>query len=277
MTAQDASERGRQAFELFHALSSFGWYDEPPILGGPSSVTAKAVPAEPDALLGLARLLAARASQRDYSGEAISETELMAVLWCGYGRIAPSGPDVRATVPSAGGLYPTSIVVLPLCVTGVLRRPHLFDPDGLCLRSLRASMPNPVESWFRTHHVNYGRASAVLLVGSDLDEVGTRYGNRGYRYALLEAGHVVQNMCLAAAGLNLAAVPVGGFDDDIVNEALRDDLTAATRILYALVLGRPDLPSNCAGLADVLGLGRWLLQSTPLKGAGDVHDAEVPP
>jgi len=41
-----------------------------------------------------------------------------------------------------------------------------------------------------------------------------KYRERTYRYVLLEAGHVGQNLCLAATGLGLGACTVGAFDDD---------------------------------------------------------------
>ena len=41
-----------------------------------------------------------------------------------------------------------------------------------------------------------------------------KYRERAYRYVLLEAGHVGQNLCLAATGLGLGACTVGAFDDD---------------------------------------------------------------
>lgn len=42
----------------------------------------------------------------------------------------------------------------------------------------------------------------------------TKYGDRGYRYALLEAGHTMQNLNLAVSALGLGCVNLGGFYDD---------------------------------------------------------------
>jgi SagB-type dehydrogenase family enzyme len=50
-----------------------------------------------------------------------------------------------------------------------------------------------------------------------------KYGLRGYRFALLEAGHLMQNVLLAAAALDLAAVPVGGFFDSRLERLLSID------------------------------------------------------
>jgi SagB-type dehydrogenase family enzyme len=63
-----------------------------------------------------------------------------------------------------------------------------------------------------------------------------KYGQRGYRFALLEAGHVVQNAVLAAAALGLAALPVGGFYDRRLDAVVgADGLDEAS--VYALTIG----------------------------------------
>jgi hypothetical protein len=48
-----------------------------------------------------------------------------------------------------------------------------------------------------------------------------KYGTRGRRYVELEAGHAAQNVLLQAVALGLAAVPIGGFDDQHLAQALR--------------------------------------------------------
>ena len=47
-----------------------------------------------------------------------------------------------------------------------------------------------------------------------------KYGPRGYRYILLEAGHVAQNLCVRATELGLATLCAGGFLDSALNELL---------------------------------------------------------
>ena len=71
-----------------------------------------------------------------------------------------------------------------------------------------------------------------------------KYGLRGYRFALLEAGHLVQNLVLAAGALEVGALPLGGFYDRRVDELVgADGLDEAT--VYAVLLGgRGDSPSG---------------------------------
>jgi nitroreductase len=52
---------------------------------------------------------------------------------------------------------------------------------------------------------------------------------------LREAGHVAQNMLLQATALELAAVPVGGFDPKPIGRALA--LPPGEQVLYLLPVG----------------------------------------
>jgi SagB-type dehydrogenase family enzyme len=65
-----------------------------------------------------------------------------------------------------------------------------------------------------------------------------KYGARAYRFALMEAGHVGQNLLLAAAALGLGAVPLGGFYDREVDAFLGvDGIYEAS--LYLVPVGYP--------------------------------------
>ena len=63
-----------------------------------------------------------------------------------------------------------------------------------------------------------------------------KYGQRAYRFALLEAGHVAQNLLLAAEGLDLGALPVGGFFDDELNRLLQLD-GCQEFVVYLVLMG----------------------------------------
>ena len=65
------------------------------------------------------------------------------------------------------------------------------------------------------------RSSAVTLIWVAVAYRMTwRYGQRGYRYLHLDAGHVCQNAYLAAEALGCGACGVAAFSDDDLNRAL---------------------------------------------------------
>lgn len=78
----------------------------------------------------------------------------------------------------------------------------------------------------------------VLLTASFLRN-RVKYGERGYRYVLQEAGHLAQNIYIVSESLGLGAVAVGGFYDDEVNDILSLD-GVEEAVVYAVVVGSSD-------------------------------------
>jgi SagB-type dehydrogenase family enzyme len=64
----------------------------------------------------------------------------------------------------------------------------------------------------------------------------TKYGPRGYRFILLEAGHAAQNICLAATQTGLASLCIGGYLDSKLNRILRLD-PVEEGVVYAVAAG----------------------------------------
>ncbi len=66
-----------------------------------------------------------------------------------------------------------------------------------------------------------------------------RYGQRGYRYLHLDAGHVGQNLYLAAEAIGAGACAVAAFDDKLINNLLGLDGDSELVIYLAAVGKRP--------------------------------------
>lgn len=47
-----------------------------------------------------------------------------------------------------------------------------------------------------------------------------RYGERGYRYVHLDAGHVCQNLYLASQSIDSGVCAIPAFDDDEINKLI---------------------------------------------------------
>lgn len=63
-------------------------------------------------------------------------------------------------------------------------------------------------------------AFGALILTSVMGRSAMKYRERAYRFALLEAGHLSQNILLASAAFGLSATPVGGFADVALVNAL---------------------------------------------------------
>ena len=59
-----------------------------------------------------------------------------------------------------------------------------------------------------------------LVICAEYARITSRYGNRGVRYAMIEAGHMGQNIFLQAEALGLGAGIVGAFQDEAVIQVM---------------------------------------------------------
>ena len=73
-----------------------------------------------------------------------------------------------------------------------------------------------------------------IIVG-DGERIEKKYGPRGARFLLLEAGHLMQNLCLLSASLGLVTTPLGGFLERDIARCLR--LPKGDMVLYCGVGG----------------------------------------
>lgn len=226
------------AAELYHDLSSFGWFEEP-LLPSRASVADKrpmpAMNAMPATAEDFERLLHQRVSIREFADEPLSPADLEYLLRCGYGRVP--GAVSRRTVPSAGGMFPLTLVAVVQNVHATTAGWYRLDASDNMVNRLGLPHHNNVASLFRTLHVDFSRAAAVIFILGSISTLQQRYGERGYRYLLLEAGHVAQNVLLSAAAVDVAAVPLGGFDDAAVNALIQPEIPDAVT-LYSITVGR---------------------------------------
>ena len=77
--------------------------------------------------------------------------------------------------------------------------------------------------------------AAGIIFTAVWEHTACKYGDFGYNLALLEAGHMAQNVLLMAAALSVNATPVGGFHDNMVHEILDIDGNAEQAV-YTIAL-----------------------------------------
>jgi SagB-type dehydrogenase family enzyme len=176
-------------------------------------------------------LLARRRSTRADALRPLAAAELSAVLSACYA----SGPGGARPVPSGGALYPLELYVVAAAVNGVDRGVYHFHPFHFRLNRLSLLNWGAVRDALAAPEV-FERTAALLVVTGMFSRSRFKYGPRGYRFALLEAGHLAQNALLAATDLGLPGLPIGGFFDRKLDAIVgADGLDEAT--LYAVALG----------------------------------------
>ena len=65
------------------------------------------------------------------------------------------------------------------------------------------------------------RAPLNIVITAEYSRITVKYKERGIRYAMIEAGHIAQNLFLQAEALKLKAVIVGAFHDNELIEILK--------------------------------------------------------
>lgn len=199
---------------------------QPPLqLEYPATRPLIALPAPPQVIvnpLDLREAIEKRRSVRQYSEKPLSLAELSFLLWCTQGVKEVSGrPVTLRTVPSAGARHAFETYLLINRVAGLTPGLYRFLAleHSLLEVDLSADVAaRMVEACWRQQFV---RSSAVTFVWTAVVyRMAWRYGERGYRYLFLDAGHVCQNLYLAAQAVGCGVCAIAAFDDEALNRVL---------------------------------------------------------
>ena len=138
-------------------------------------------------------------------------------------------------VPSGGALYPLELYVLAHRVTGLPAGIYHLDPFDRALELLGEGPPKLAGAFVDAALA--GNAAAVAVLTGVFYRSRCKYGLRGYRFALLEAGHLMQVLLLLATASGIDALPLGGFYDAALDRLVRANGVDES-VLYAVALGR---------------------------------------
>ena len=161
-------------------------------------------------------ILARRRSLRQYQDRYLTQEELAALVWATQGVTLASQHYLLRTAPSAGALYPVetylAIHKVEELEPGIW---HLNLPEFSLelLQDLDARQPL-VQACLGQRFM--GEASVAFIWTGVLNRAMWKYRERAIRYIFLDAGHICQNLMLAATALNLGCCPVGAFFDEEV-------------------------------------------------------------
>ena len=184
-----------------------------------------------------------RRSTAELGGGELALAHLALVLAGATGCTAPAvGPDGEPrpgrAAPSGGGLYPLDLVVVPLRCPALDRVAYRYDPERNALEPMPGGThPGGLDDILYQPEVA-ASAGALVVVVATFARTRIKYGLRGYRFALLEAGHVVHCALLAAAAAELRAVPLGGLVERRLERRLGLDGVRES-VVYAFAVGRP--------------------------------------
>ncbi|MBI4966323.1 MAG: SagB/ThcOx family dehydrogenase [Desulfomonile tiedjei] len=137
-------------------------------------------------------------------------------------------------VASAGALYPFELYVAAINVAGLdqgLYHQNVKDRGLTMIRSgdisPQLSLAVPLEEGTRP--------VLVFFLTSIFFRSSWKYRDRGYRYNLLDTGHLAENLCLAANAEHLPFRLIYDFDDSELADILRVDSTREACLAIGLV------------------------------------------
>jgi SagB-type dehydrogenase family enzyme len=179
--------------------------------------------------LSLAEALRSYAPAAAFAGEPISLGQLATLLALANGvtgEIPGRDPPVyRRAAPSAGALYAGEVYVVAERVSGLAPGVYYYAVEESALVALASESESALGAVARaveTPGAISGAAFALLLTNV-FERYAWRYGARGYRYALIDSGHIGENLRLAATAAGLAHASWLRFEDDALAALLGID------------------------------------------------------
>jgi SagB-type dehydrogenase family enzyme len=180
-----------------------------------------------------------RKSVRKYAEQPLTLAELSYLLWCTQGvKQVTNRPATLRTVPSAGSRHPFETYLLVNRVEGL--QPGLYRflsvEHKLVAVDLDDGLADKITHAACRQAMVKNSAVTFLWVAVAYRSIW-RYQERSYRYMHLDAGHVCQNLYLAAEAIDSGVCAIAAFDDDEINGLLGVD-GQEQFVIYLATLGK---------------------------------------
>lgn len=188
---------------------------------------------------GLFKILAKRKSTRKFSKKGISLNEISKLLYysCGVIEVPENDWNIsRRAYPSAGARYPLEAYLVAFNTEKISQGIYHYNIKNHSLELLlKQDVRNLFEEFVDQEWLK--DAGVIIVITAVLSRSLIKYGERAYRYCLIEAGHIAQNIYLATTALHLNCCAIGGFNDEAINKIL--DLDSYNEFtLYILGVGK---------------------------------------
>jgi SagB-type dehydrogenase family enzyme len=206
--------------------------------------------------MSLFEAIGRRRSRREYTAESLSLEELSFLLWATQGidepatkafhqwagdhvpQIMDQARILMRTVPSAGGRHPFESYLLLNRVEGLDPALYRYLPMDHKLLFMRPAtevadqLRDTFSAWQR-------RAAAIFLWTAVPYRTEWRYTFISPKLIALDAGHLCQNLYLAAEAIGAGTCAVGGYDQDKVDALLELD-GQDEFVVYVAPVGKVD-------------------------------------
>lgn len=201
----------------------------------PAPVFARTIALPKPAVTGgmpLQQVLQERRSRRDFSDKAVSLQKLSQLLWSAQGITGEDGK--KRTAPSAYEVYPIVMYAVVRNVSGLEPGLYQYIPETHSLGDLL--LPNAGMLLNETNPQDVVKSAPVVLVAAATYGKGVELMQENAKpSAILEVGHIGQNVYLQAESLKMATVVVAGFDPAQIGKTLKLDFRES--VVYLIPVG----------------------------------------
>lgn len=183
-------------------------------------------------------LILSRTTNRNFAPDALTFETLSQLLKYSCGITHEGGEfNPRRAYPSGGARY--SLEVYPIIfnnVENVRAGVYHYNVKEHALETLSEQPFSPDDIAHLVAYPWVKHSSMLIVVTSVFWRSQMKYGERGYRYIMLEAGHLGQNVYLACTALGLKCAGLGGTRDTHLESLLGVDGLNES-LVYGLVVG----------------------------------------
>ncbi|MGD8998383.1 MAG: SagB/ThcOx family dehydrogenase [Anaerolineae bacterium] len=183
-------------------------------------------------------VLQKRRSERRFQDGPLSQMEISQLLWATQGITEPGRSVDFRTAPSAGALYPVETYLVVHDVEGIDPGIYHYDIQHHQLEQLKRGDFRAEVTYAALDQRMAAWANVVFVWTAVFERSKWKYKQRAYRYVYLDAGHIAQNLALAAVALGLGSCQIAALYDDEANDLLGVDGVEESTI-YMTVVGRP--------------------------------------
>jgi SagB-type dehydrogenase family enzyme len=192
-------------------------------------------PFEPSRAMSLDQTLKKRKSIRDFQTKPISKGQLSYLLWASTGiQRVEDGYEFR-TAPSAGALYPIETYLVANNTRGLEAGLYHYSVKAHQLDQLKQGDLRQQIAMAALGQGMCATAAVIVIWSAVFERCKWKYSQRAYRYVYLDAGHIAENLALAAVSLNLGSCEIGALYDDQVNAILGADGVEESVVCMAAV------------------------------------------
>ncbi|MGE7988745.1 SagB/ThcOx family dehydrogenase [Lysinibacillus fusiformis] len=185
-------------------------------------------------LIKYPNFISERNSYRDFSnnGSLLSENELIKILAYAYGYIRDG--ESRA-VASAGGCYPLEIFIGLQNITGFEKGIYSINFYDLNLQYI--SNVKNFKELFVGEDINYDNVSCFIFICYNPLVNQQKYGDRGYRFALIEAGMIAQNIAYCVNDLDIEMINLGSYIESEIEDILLNFNKEKKWLIHCIAVG----------------------------------------